>query len=185
MNEYDAFPPVGEGLDALRTRHEIKLLVCYILDSVDVRLSKDQLNDIMQEKGLANYFEVNQALSELISVANVSTDFEDGQEFLTLTAFGEEALRELADDLPRSVREKALNAAVALLTRQKRERENSVSVAEHGDGFDVTFTLTAENDTLMSLTVYAADEKQVEKIKNSYYSDPVGLYSGIIAFLTA
>lgn len=185
MNEYDAFPPVGEINDALRTRHEIKLLVCYILDSIDVRLTKDRLNDIMQSRGLANYFEANQALSELISVGNVNVDFSDGQEYLTLTEFGAAALRELASDLPHSVREKAMNSAVALVTREKREHENRVDVVPHGDGFNVTFTLSAEKDALMTLTVYAADEKQVEKIKDGFYADPVGLYSGIIAFLTA
>ena len=58
----------SEGIEpgGLRTAPEIKLLICYLLKALHQPLSRSQINEIMQEYPIANYFEVNQALSELV-----------------------------------------------------------------------------------------------------------------------
>ena len=63
--EFDAFDE-GIELGGLRNRDEIRLLICYILRAVDAPISKQNLNDSMLQDGLANYFEINQAISELL-----------------------------------------------------------------------------------------------------------------------
>ena len=56
--EYDAFD-AGIELGGLRSRDDIRLLICYLLKSVDAPMTREMLNDAMQEDGLANFFEVN------------------------------------------------------------------------------------------------------------------------------
>ena len=60
--EFDAFDG-GIELGGLRTRDDIKLLICYMIKSLNRPISKQILNEAMQENGLANYFEVNGALA--------------------------------------------------------------------------------------------------------------------------
>lgn len=184
MDEYDAFS-AGVKFGGLRSRQEIKLLICFLLESLEKPLSKGQINEIVQEHGLANYFDVNQSLSELVESGTVSAEPYEEQEWLTLTEKGRDAAKVLESDLPRSVREKALNSAIKLQTKTRHERENKIEVEKLENGYHVTFTMSDKNDILMRLTVYVADITQVETVKQGFLEDPVSLYSGIIASLTA
>ncbi len=183
MNNFtfeDGIEPGG-----LRSRSEIKLLVCYLLGGVDERITRAQLCEICLDKGLANYFEMNQAITELIAAGAVSSEFIECEEYLSVTELGRSSTKTLEVQLPRSVREKAINAAIKMLTLAKRKRENKVEVEKLAEGgYHVTFTVSDPKEELMRLTVYVADELQVETVKNNFYEDPVKLYSGIIASLT-
>ena len=76
--EYDAFS-AGVEPGGLRSRNEIKVLITFLLDNLERPLSKRQLFTVVQQEGLANYFETSQALSELISGGSVDFDL-DGEE---------------------------------------------------------------------------------------------------------
>lgn len=184
MTDYDAFS-AGVEFGGLRTRQEIKLLICYLLENLEKPLSKTQISQIMQGQGLANYFEVNQALDELASAGTVQVRLFEEQEMLFLTETVHEATKILESDLPKAVREKAINAAVKMQTKARRLRENKIEVKKLETGYHVTFTISDKDDVLMSLTVYVADITQVETIKLGFLNDPVGLYSAIIASLTS
>lgn len=180
----DAFSE-GVEIGGLTDRTEIKVLICYLLKSLDRPLSKKQLNEIMQQEALANYFEVSQAVGDLISQGNISYELtKENEEILTITQQGIEIAESLEVDLPRSVREKAINAAIKLLTLARRKQENKIVINQIDDGYNVTFTLGDEKTELMKLTVYVADKMQVEIIKKNFLDDPIKLYSGIISSLT-
>ena len=169
----------------LTNRTEIRLLICYLIKSLDRPLSKLQLNEVMQTEGLANYFEVIQALNDLIANGNITVEYNGEDEILYISEKGIEATDSLEMDfLPKTVREKAINAAIRLLTKARREQENKIEVEKSGNGYNVTFILGDEKDELMRLTIYVADEMQVESVKKNFLEDPVKLYSGIIASLT-
>ena len=67
---YDAFTG-GVEPGGLRSKDEIRILLCYLLASVPAPLSRDDILTIMQENGFANYFEVTDSLSELEENGNV------------------------------------------------------------------------------------------------------------------
>jgi len=184
MDEYDAF---SEGVEegGLRSRAEIKALICYILRNLDQPLTNDQLSEIVLGKALANYFDVSQALSELATNGSVTSAYRDGRECLLLSGEASLASDILERELPKAIREKAINAGVDILTRARRERETKIEIEPSGSGFRVTFTISDGSDILMRLSVYAADTQQAEHIKNNFLSDPVRIYSGIIAALKA
>ncbi len=169
----------------LTNRTEIRLLICYLIKSIDRPISKQQLSEIIQSEGIANYFEVIQALNDLVSGGNISCELNGEEEILSLSEKGLEAASSLEMDfLPKTVREKAINSAIRLLTKAKREQENKILVEKLESGYNVTFILGDEKEVLMKLTVFVADEMQVETVKKNFIEDPVKLYSGIIASLT-
>ena len=155
--EYDAFD-AGIELGGLRSRDDIRLLICYLLKSVDAPMTRDMLNDAMQEDGLANFFEVGQAIEELLKTGNITADILDEDEVITVTEKGREAAELLQTSLPRTVREKAVNSAIRLVTRAKVER--------------------------MKLSIYVVDSLQLEQVKQNFINDPVKVYSTIITSLT-
>jgi hypothetical protein len=182
--EYDAFD-AGIELGGLRSRDDIRLLICYLLKSVDAPMTRQMLNDAMQEDGLANFFEVGQAMEELLKTGNITADILDDEEVITVTEKGREAAELLQTSLPRTVREKAVNSAIKLVTRAKVERENKIEVKKEDDGgYTITFTLFDRGTELMKLSIYVVDSLQLEQVKQNFINDPVKVYSTIITSLT-
>lgn len=182
--EFDAFD-AGIELGGLRSRDDIRLLICYLLKSIDAPMTRQMLNDSMQEDGLANFFEVGQAIEELLKTGNITTDILDDEEVLTVTERGREAAELLQTSLPRTVREKAVNSAIRLTTKAKIERENKIEVKKEDDGgYTITFTLFDRGTELMKLSIYVVDSLQLETVKQNFINDPVKVYSSIITSLT-
>lgn len=182
--EYDAFD-AGIELGGLRSRDDIRLLVCYLLKSVDSPMTRQMLNEAMQEDGLANYFEVGQAIEELLKTGNITADILNEEEVISVTEKGREAAEMLEMSLPRTVREKAVNSAIRLITKARVERDNKIEVTkEDNGGYTITFTLFDKNTQFMKLSVYVCDSLQLEQVKQNFINDPVKVYSTIITSLT-
>lgn len=184
IGAYDAF---FQGVEpgGLRTRGEIRLLICYIVCRVDGGITKTQLIDVICKKSLANYFEISQALSDMIKTGNIRCEFDDGEEFLYPTELGKLNTAQLEDELPYTVKEAALNTAVEMLTKFKRERENDIKIEPHGTGYDVTLSVLDNDDRLLSVTVFVADLEQAQAVKEKYLRDPIKFYSTVVALLMA
>lgn len=176
----------SEGIapGGLREKSEIKLLLCYLLKMVDRSLSRSQINDILQEYPIANYFEVNEALNELVKNGTVISEFGEKDELFSVTHKTKYEVSSIERSLPRSIREKAVSAALAVLTREKIKNECEVSTEEKDGGYYVTFRVNDVGIQLMSLTIFVADASQVEIVKRNFFSGAVSIYSNIISSLT-
>ncbi len=185
--EYDNFDVFDEGVapGGLKNRADIKLLVCYIINNVDRPITKTQINEVMLQQSLANYFEVNQAITELLEDGNIVAELDGEDEILTTTEKGRAASEVLQKDIPLTVREKAISAATRILLRARRESENKIEIQKLEVGYNVTFTILEKEDELMKLTLYVADSEQAQQIKERFLEDPTALYSVIISTLTA
>lgn len=181
--KFDAFD-AGIELGGLRNRDDIRLLVCYLLKAIDKPIEKEQLNNALLENGLANYFEISQAITELLSNGAIDMLIIDDEECYKILPIGKEIAENLEMTLPKTVRERAVNSAIKLLTLKEVERENRIDVEKVDDGYNVTFSLMSGNDELMKLTLLVGDSMQVESIKKNYLEDPIKLYSSIITALT-
>ncbi len=181
--KFDAFD-AGIELGGLRNRDDIRLLVCYLLKAIDKPIEKEQLNNALLENGLANYFEISQAITELLSNGAIDMLIIDDEECYKILPRGKEIAENLEMTLPKTVRERAVNSAIKLLTLKEVERENRIDVEKVEDGYNVTFSLMSGNDELMKLTLLVGDSMQVESVKKNYLEDPIKLYSSIITALT-
>lgn len=184
FDKFDAFD-AGIALGGLRNCNEIRLLVCYLLKAIDKPIPRTLVVDAILNDGLANYFEINEAIAELLKGGNIDRDIVDGEEVLTVTARGRNSAELLETTLPKTVREKSVNAAIKLTTLAQNKRENEILTEKLPDGgYNVTFVLGSKGDELMRLTVFVADGMQLEVVKNNFLEDPVKLYSSIITALT-
>ncbi len=183
MAEYDAFTG-GIKPGGLRNREEIQLLVCDVLTAVGVPMTKEQINLSFQEHGLANYFEVGQAIEELNKNGVVDYVNVDGTEKVAINERGEMVIKTLDNMLPKTVREKATASAMKLLLYERRAKEDVIGIEPLDDGgYNVTFTLSDKEDVLMRLTIYVADSHQLEMVKRNFIDNPVELYSKIYSTL--
>ena len=183
MEQYDAFS-AGVASGGLINTTEIKALIGYLLREAGDPLSADSLRRILTEQGLANYFDVSEAIAELVRTGNVDKTLDGERDMLSLTQRGRIAMHELEPDVPKSVREKAFAAALAETERMRNIRQTQIDVEPSGDGFNVTFRIgEAVGDSLLRVYVYAADLQQVERMKANFLRDPAKFYSGILAAL--
>lgn len=179
--DFDAFS-AGVEPGGLRSKQDIKVLICYMLCKLHAPLKKNDIISLLQNNGLANYFEASEAFSELLSSKNISSS--DKLNFYDVTESGRIISDQLNCSLPLTVREKATKAASKLLKRIKSEEENKVKIEKNDCGYNVTCSISGGDFDLLTFTMYVPDMDQAEKVKENFYSDPGGVYRSILAILT-
>lgn len=182
--EFDAFDG-GIKPGGLRSTGEIKILICYLLNGISCAITRSDINEILTSHEIANYFEVNQALSDLVASGNLITDGNAGDESFTITQSGRDAAETLETNLPLNIRRKAVRAAMQLLTRRKREQENHIDIQKLDKGYQVIFTILDQEDELMKLQIYVADRLQAETARENFLNNPVAFYSTVMERLCA
>ena len=179
---FDAFTG-GVEPGGLRSQSDIRLLICYMLASVQEPLSKEDIVMVLQDNGLANYFEAASALSDLLSKKNCDV-LPENPNLCIANNTTMDISRELDSTLPPSVRERAVNGALNLLARAKRERENKVSIDKHGNGYHVTCHISGGKGDLMTITLYAPDLYQARVIKKNFHRNPEAVYQALMSLMT-
>ncbi len=180
MWENNAF---SQGVEpgGLLNSSAIRVLVCYMLSGVDEPMTRDTVVQIITAEGMANYFETEAAIDELIRLGNLLED-EDGR--LILTAVGKEASAALTSQIPFTLRERSVEAALRLLARRKKEREYRVDIEplEEG-GVSVTCAIDRTDHPMMSVSLRVADTMQAQLIKERFLDDPASVYRLLISLL--
>ena len=156
-------------------------MVCYILNSVKAPLSRENILNILQDKGLANYFEINDAISYLNNNGSIVLD---GEDFCTITEKGKRIADELDVTLSLSSRDKAMEAAFTMLSEAKREKENHVDIVRTEVGYNVTCHIGGGEMDLMALTLYVPDLYQAKMVKKKFHKNPEAIYKLMLSSLT-
>ncbi|MBQ8469377.1 MAG: DUF4364 family protein [Clostridia bacterium] len=179
---FDAFVE-GVAPGGLRSKTDIKLLILYLLEQMGTPVPVRIISDVITDQELANYFEAMDAISELKENGNLEITSIEGQEALLITETGTEAVSFVEEDLPLSVRHRALESVRHFLRLARHAKENAVEITPSGDGFNVRFSLTTGDTDLMELNMYVVSRDQAELLKNNYLEDPTHLYASILTAL--
>lgn len=176
----DAF---GAGVEpgGLHSRHEIKILICYMLVAAGVPMPRGDVLDIICGGGMANFFDTSAAIDELIELGNLA---EHEGDTLSVTDAGSHAADTLADLLPYTVRERSAGAALQLLSRRRNEQENRVDIQKTDVGYTVTCTVGDGAAPLLSFTLLVSDDRQAALVRERFLEDPLLLYQSTVAVLT-
>lgn len=182
----DAFP-VDETTGGLRSTEKIRIIICYILLNTSAPLSREDMLSALYDNGIANYFEISQAIDNLLDVGAVH--IENGR--LMLDEKGIKIAKELEDELSVYIKNKAIKAARLTSILEKRKRENDISVKKLGDrNYRLDITLHSgldgdkDNDKILDVSVYVTDKLQAESMKTTFLNNPVKLYEKVIEALT-
>lgn len=181
------FNTFDEGIapGGLRSKYEIKTLICYLYYSVKENMSRDLIIEAIREDELANFFEVSAAFDELVEDRNLIECASDGSETVySLSDNGKMIAEQLDSTLAYSVKDKAVRCALKLLADRKTARENFVDIERTESGFNVKCTVSGGDIDLLSFTLYAPDIEQAEIIKKSFLSYPSTVYKTMLALMT-
>lgn len=180
--EQNAFT-AGIHPGGLTNHQEIKILICFLLGKIKFPLKKNDITSILQNYGLANYFEASQAFSEMVANNNIVLDSEESGEY-SITPSGKMIVEELSDMIPVSIREKALKSVDSYMSRLKSEQENKVIIKKNPRGYDVICKISGGEFNMLELKIYAPNLMEATIIRDNFYRSPETLYREIMTYLT-
>lgn len=180
-----AFDTFDEGINlgGMRSKTEIRTLICYMLKSVGAPLSKEMVVNALMEKGLANYFETSSCFDDLIRHGNIRPA-EDNSTLFVNTENGEMIATQLEDTLAPTVKERATECALSLLKKQQVETDNKVTITKTENGYSVNCAISGGDMDLLRFSLYVPDVAQARQIRKNFYKNPDMFYSVMIAMLT-
>jgi hypothetical protein len=179
--QQDAFT-AGVQPDGLKNKSDIKVLVCFLISNCSQSLSRKDLTDIFLERGLANYFEANDAISSLIKNKNLIENADDGS--LSITDSGKFIADTLYDGLPVTVREKSLDAMSKILNRRHISKLNKTHIDACDKGYNVTCSINDGTMETLKLTLYVPTYNYATLVRDRFLDDPETLYRAVMAQLT-
>lgn len=180
MNDsFDAFSQ-GVTLGGLRNQNDIKILLCYILKSLGMKMSKSGLVEILQSAQLVNFFEINNALSAISEAGLVTSEKTEDDEYFSLTEDGFSVADKLDTELPLLVRDLAVKAAVGVVAREKMKGSIETEIKKLEKGYNVVLSIKDGDTVMMQTVLYAADGLQAQSVEESFLKNPEKLYSVII-----
>lgn len=139
--------------------------------------------EILQNNGLANYFEAADAIAEMSEKGILLPESGNPKSF-SLSKNGKIIAKQLDTALPPSVRDKAVGATIRLLAEAKRERENRVEFVKLDKGYHVICHISGGDMDLMAITLYVPDLYQANMVKENFHRSPETVYRMLLALVT-
>lgn len=179
MARNDAFT-AGVKPGGLTDSTEIRLLLCYLVKTAGP-ISQQELERALLEEELVNYFEIGSCLDDILKQKLIACE---GDAYV-ITEKGAKVAAELADDLPRSVRERAMAAALRARTWTRKESEYSAKITAHPDGHcTIRCTIRSLDEEVFCVTLAMPDRMTAELVKKRFILRGSEVYELLINKLT-
>lgn len=181
---FDAFTfDEGIAFGGIRTKNEIRTLICYMFTTVNQNMTKDIIVNALLEKGLANYFEASSCFDDLVNANTIKRVSEDSNEY-TYTDDAKLISDQLEDTLATTVKERACECALLLLEKTRIEKDNHVTIEKTDNGYNVCCTISGGEMDLLSFKIYCPEVTQARMIRKNFLRNPDTIYEIMVAMLT-
>lgn len=174
---------ISAGVGSLISTAEIKVLICYVISGVNSPVPGKQLANQLNIEGIANYFEVMEALEALLKSGNLT--YNESDDTYEVTKVGAAAADTLKTILPFTIKEKAFALTAKMIARLKTAKETRIETVKE-NGFMYLICSAVENGAdLMSIKLMVTDEAQAAAIKERFLDNPSLVYTGLVDLLTS
>lgn len=170
----------GIAPGGLKEVYEVKILICYLLHSVEMPLSSHNISEIFSEDEAVDYFTFVTALNELKASGHLNVREIGGEERYTLTDLGVETAVNLKQALPSSLREKVVKRGMQLLSKIRRDNEVSTKIVPHRNGYHVICSIHEGELEYLNIALYAPDGGTAEIIAKNFYQNATEIYQGLL-----
>ncbi len=162
--------------------HDVKVMICYLLDKLKNPVTEEQLYEIVQESEIINYFYYTEAMGDLLKNESIVQIERNGEIYIEATEKGKYGAEYFNDSIPYYFRKKLLKTAMYYFARLKRESEADIEITEVSNGCEVNCTIKDTSFDLMRISLYAPDYDQAKVIKDKILLNPTDFYSKVISF---
>lgn len=173
------FDALTGGIEAggLRSISTIHIMIGYLVANFQNKVTAQNIIDTMVEGCIANYFQTTDAIANLLKNNTIA---ENEDKTLRIVKDGESSVDLIENDLPFTIRKKAIHLLQKLIAKDTYRRENKVTIEETENGYNVTMHVSDTDLDFMTLTLYAATITQAEVIREKFISNPVNVYNTLI-----
>lgn len=166
---------IEEG--GLRSKSTIATIPCYIVANTKEKITAKNIIDAMVEGKIANYFEICNAIANLIKKGFFNEDL-DGT--LSITPECRQYVNAVQNDLPLTVREKSIELCRKIAAKEIYKKENKVEIEELDKGYIVTMHVSDKTSDFMTLSLTVPTAEQAQLIKGKFHDDPVSVYENLM-----
>ena len=181
--EKDAVSAGVSEIGGLFSTAEVRILICYILSSINAPVPGRMLADVLHYEGIANYFEVNDCIAALCKNGQLKV-FNEEEDTYVITQSGKDVSETLKTSLPFTVKDRAFSAALKMVSRFRHSKETDIKISREGERTFITCSAIDNGEPFMSVKLLVTDEEQAIFIKEKFLSNPSKIYSEIIDMLT-
>lgn len=173
--EYDAFS-AGVKPGGLVSRDEIKILICYVMSKIDKPIPERQMKETLHFAGIANYFEIGDAIQQLYSIGHLAREDKDGDEMYRITQTGKDISETLHRSISLSVRERSVEALEKMLSRHKIEKETKIEITKATAGYMISCSFMEGETELMTLRLQLPSQEEAYRVKEHFLENAVEIY---------
>ena len=162
---------------------EIKILICYILNTIGEPIPVTELANLLHFEGIANGFEVSDAVIALAKDGQITEADQSGETYI-ITAKGSETASELNSSLSMTVKDRAYVATLKMLTRYKNAKNTAFEITHENGKTYLTCSAIDDGAPFISVKMLLVDEAQAGFIKDKFLANPSEIFSKLIEMLT-
>lgn len=166
----------------LNSVHDVKVLICYLLDKLKHPVTEDQLYEIALDSEVINYFYYTEAMGDLLKNESVIRVKRGNETYIEPTEKGRFGADYFNESVPYYFRKQILKTALYYFSRLKRESEADIDIQETSNGCEVNCKIKDTGYDLMRISIYAPDFDQAKLIKEKILLNPADFYSKVIGF---
>ncbi len=173
----------GVSRGGLFSTSEIKILICYILNAIGEPVPVDMLANVLHYEGLANAFEVSDAVVSLAQSGQiVATD--STEQTYCITDSGKNTANTLKTSLSSIVKERAFLAVMKMFAKFKNAKDNKFEITYENGSTYLNCSAIDNGKPFISIKLLITDEDQARFIQDKFLENPSAIYSKIIEMLT-
>lgn len=170
------------GTTELNSVHDVKVLICYLLDKLKRPVTEEQLYEIVLDSEVINYFYYTEAMGELLKNQSIRQVSRGGETYIELEEKGHFGADYFNEFIPYYFRKEILKAAMYYFARIKRENDAEITIEPTKNGCEVNCVIRDTEFDLMRISLYAPDADQAQVIKEKIMLNPADFYRKVIGF---
>ncbi len=169
----------------LREKNDIKIFILYLMRHIGYPLEFSNINDIVLQDGIVNYFDFAECFSELTETGNIRELKDGAVTKYEVTEKGREVCDSLQSDIIQTIRERSLKSALRLLDFEKKGWTVKRSYTELDDGrYEFNCKVLEHKKEYMNITLVVENRKALDRMIYNFDERPEVVYRGLMSVLT-
>ena len=164
---------------------ENKLLLLYLIEKMDLPLSRSQITDYIREDDFMDYYTLQQSLADMVDGGYLDVTKDNNNTIYTITDEGLQTLEYFEEHIPITIRSKINQYIKDNRKDIKRAFENTATFFPNAenDEFVVKCGVYEDGRVLMELSISVDTRDQARIIQNNWKANAKTLYGDIIGIL--
>ena len=161
-----------------------KLIILYMMNKVTFPLTNSQISDLILSENYANYFHIQESISEMLGSGLISSEQKSGTVYYSMTDKGKETIRYFENEISQDIRREISNYLVLHSYQLRSESSTTADYFRNSDGdYTVNCTVREGNHPLIELKFNAPSERSAKTLAENWKTKAQDCYAAVMKIL--